>query len=299
MKTRSPSSVTLSSAASIMDDSSDKADNTVKINEMISQLTDHEMEIAAETSYDYFKYKNGDRKDIVRKMAQRYLDSKQKDLKVALTKMRETLAFREKVNINEIRSAFDNDNKETKSEIQVLLQHRLSKNSHYVQGYDLDGRATYIFRPRYVDEHDEEGSVKEILYTLERAIACSNSSTINILIDFSGFSLTKNTPPPSIGKKALTLLRQHYVGQINKIFIFDAPVGFSILWNMFKGFIGKETKKKLQFITHKKKAAGIMSKWYSDEKAASWMIPKRGLKNRELDVNEYLYQLSFDEAFHT
>lgn len=280
-----------------MEYSSDDGDDMVKINEMISQLTDHEMEIAAETSYGYFKYKNGDRKHSVRKMAKRYLDSKQKDTNVAVTKMRETLSFREKVNINEIRTAFDNDN-ETKSEIQVLLQHRLSKNSHYVQGYDLEGRATYIFHPRYVDEHDEEGSVKEVLYTIERALSCSKSSTINILIDFSGFSLTKNTPPPSIGRKTLLLLRHHYVGQINKIFIFDAPVGFSILWNMFKGFIGKETKKKLQFINHKKKNAGIMSEWYLDQEATSWMSPERGQKNRELDVKEYLYRLPFDEAFN-
>jgi len=266
------------------------------IHAMISKLTDREMEIAAQTSYEYFKYNKGNRKDIVSRMAQRYLDSK-KDPDVALTKMRETLAFRQTVNIDAIRTAFDEKNEcnnNSSADLKALLEHRLSKKSHYVQGYDRDGRATYLFTPRLVDEHEEEGSTKEILYSIERALACS--STINVIIDFSSFSLTKNTPPPSIGKKTLLILRNHYVGQINKIFILDAPATFSILWKMFSGFVGKETKKKIVFVNKKKKAT-IMSRYYSDQEATSWMIPDRGQKNRQLDVNEYFYKLPFDQAF--
>lgn len=268
-------------------------ENDSVVNIMVSQLTEKEMEIAAQTNYDYFKYNKGSRTDIVRSMAQRYVDSK-KDADVALTKMRETLEFRQTVNINTIRTAFDDPENSRDGTEKALLEHRLSKKSHYVQGYDKDGRATYLFIPRRVDEHEEEGSVKEILYSIERALACS--STINVIIDFSGFSLTKNAPPLSIGKKTLLILRHHYVGQIDKIFILDAPVAFPLLWKMFKGFIGKETKKKIHFVNEKKKAT-ILSQYYSDQEATSWMIPERGQKNRDLDVDEYLYQLPFDQTF--
>jgi len=288
---------------------------------MIAQLSKKEIEIAARTSFQFLQKRKlhdydiseelgskflsleQERMALVEEMAKRYLRSK-KDPDVALKKMKKTLEFREKIDIDGLRLAFyDEKMEKEKAELimktRASLEQRLLKRSHFVQGYDKAGHATYIFIPRNITEHDLEWSLKEVLYTLERAISCSksNDKTINIIIDFSGFSFSKNNPPVDIGKKCLLLFRDHYVGQIHRIFILNAPAGFALLWNLFKHFIGKDTTKKIKFVSGSKQKRNVMSKWYSTNEATSWMIPEKGCKNRNFDVKEYLYKTPFDRAF--
>jgi len=313
--------------------SSDKCSNDKygkKLRQMLSQLNEEELEIAARTSYEYLKQQtaqqqqqqqqlsSSDRKKYAKIMAKRYLESKLGDVDVATKKLKDTIRFRKRIDVDSLRRTFD-DNKNdllvdnnNSSSIDVVdkdqnqsskkkLESMLLSKRNYVQGYDIDGRSTHIFVPRRASKntHDLEWTLKESLYTIERAIACSKAidHSINAIIDFRGFRITEHAPPVEIGKEFLLALRHHYAGQVNKIFIVDAPVAFSFFWNLFKQFVGKSTQSKIMFLVSGRNKHTVLQKYYTNEEATLWML-SNGSKTRELDVQEYLYHTPFDQAFN-
>jgi hypothetical protein len=278
-----------------------------KINFIISRLSAQELETAARSSsYEYLKNPvPSQRNQFARRIVQRYLKSKNGDVDVALEKIKNTLKFRQEIQIDDLITAFD-DNKEENGEdgdennttVEILKKH-LSSKKYIVQGYDKYGRSTLYFIPRFVSEHDLEWTLKEAIYSIERAIACSRSEdgTINAVVDFSGFSLSQHSPPLEIGKQFLTTLRSYYAGQINRIYLINTPFSFSFLWNIFSPFIGTNTRDKILIVNGAQSKRRDVLDLYDLKEVPSWLVPGGG-NNRPLDVDEYLYELSFDTAFN-
>jgi len=346
----------------------------VQVDFMLSQLTDEELEIAARASYQYLvNPRNKCPKTYARTMAERYFRSK-KDPHLALRKMRATLAFRKDIDIDGLRLAFNtslsdpindgpmsmpmpplpksmswlsesSDSSESSSsssassaasDVAEPLERFLSTGKNVVMCYDRQGRSTHFFVPgKTVVEHPV-WTLKESLYTMERALACSRApdSSVNVIVDVRGFSLLTQTPSIRLGGHFLNTFRQHYAGQLHKIFVIDAPVsqvlqqhapfsleiifltllcyafcflplytqqtGFSTIWKVFSPFLGKATQKKVIFLSGKKQKQSILSQYYDPSQAADWMLPlseNENGKNREFDVEEYLYKTPFDCAF--
>jgi hypothetical protein len=264
-----------------------------KVEYILSKLSPDEVETAAMASYQYLKNPVlSEQAHHAAKIAFRYLQSKS-NVETALPKLKETLKFRRKMDIVGLIQAFDKD---PSSDYALHLQEQLSSKKMYVQGYDKQGRSTLLFIPRLVLNHDVEWTVKEAVYSIERAIACSKSKDglINAVVDFSGFSVTKNAPPLEIGKQFLKTLRGHYAGQIHRIYLVDTPSSFSFFWRIFKSFIGKKTREKIQFLSGESKIK--LMEVYDVDQVASWMTPC-GTKNRCLDLEEYLFDTPFDRAF--
>jgi hypothetical protein len=143
-------------------------------------------------------------------------------------------------------------------------------------------------------DHDLDSAI----YSIERAIASTRSldNTINCVVDFSEFPLS-NIPPMDIGKQFLGTLRVIYVGQIHRIFLVNVPVTFTILWNIFKPFVGKDTRDKITMIKDDNEdKEKEMLHLYDLQELPSWVV-SGGKKNRSLDVDKYLFALSFDTAF--
>ena len=281
------------------------SDNSIQDPEdlILNHLTPDEIEIAARTSYAYVKDNTTDaslhkqtRLRYAKLMARRYLDSTggQKHYTKALARMKKTLQFRRKIDIDGLRECMSNP----QSEYHAHLTKELSSRHLYVQGYDREGRSTYVFLPRRVQGHDPVWTIRAHMWTLEKAIACSRTEdqTVNAVVDFNGFSTIRHAPPTSIGKELMQTLRAHYVGHINQIFLIDAPTAFLCLWAVFKPFAGKVTRSKINFLSSERQKQDVISRWYADDQAPSWMLPS-GTKNRDLDLDEYLYQTPFDKAF--
>lgn len=261
---------------------------------MLSKLSECEKEIAARTSYSYVKEPTEERKLIFAEaMAKRYLSSKSDKTK-ALAKMKATLVFRKDLDIDALLDTPLNPT----SPLHKPLRNFFSNKKLYVSGYDKDGRSTYIFVPRLVEDHCPRWTVKGHVYSMERAIACSKASdkTVNAVVDFNGFSFLRNTPPAAVGKEIMLTLRNHYVGHIHQIFIVDAPAAFLCIWKIFEPFAGTSTRTKIKFVNSASQKEQVVGRLYSKEEAASWMLPG-GLKNRELDVDEYLFKTPFDSSF--
>lgn len=261
---------------------------------VLNELGDDELETAAKTIYKYVQNPSPDTRELyATSIGRRYLDSKNGNVALATKKLKKTLQFRQDYDIEGLMTAFEDRNSKTAQN----LYNEVKDKKFYVQSYDKDGRATLYFVPRNTTRFDKEWHLKEAIYSIERAIACSKTldGTINAIVDFSGFSIRKHSPPMDIGKEFLTTLRSHYAGQINKIFLLDCPASFNILWKIFSPFIGTNTRSKIEFLSGRKQKAKF-TKWYSVEEVPPFVHPD-GCKDRDLDVNEYLFELRFDEAF--
>jgi hypothetical protein len=266
-----------------------------QVDDLVKRLSDDEIEGAARSSFAYTKdtlHQNG--LFYAKQMAKRYLESACQEKGKALRKMKATIKFRREKDINGLREAIN----DPVSDYHVQLKKSLASGHLYVQGYDRDGRATYVFVPRLVTSHDPTWEIRTHIWTLERAIACSRAKdkTVNAVVDFNGFSTLLHAPPASIGKEIMTTLRNHYVGHINQIFLIDAPTAFLCLWAVFKPFAGRMTRDKIQFVSSKEQKQQVLGQWYDAEQAPSWMLPS-GKKNRELNLEEYLHETPFDRAF--
>lgn len=284
---------------------------------MLSQLSAEELEIAARSSFEYFKMRtrkdpaadedDGDDEDTLdpepyaKKMAERYWKSKKGDSELALEKMRATLAFRKEIDIDSLRLAFTQQTSDDDLDSSTLEKF-LSSGKNFVMCHDKEGRSTHFFVPRNTVEHDAEWTLKESLYTMERAIASSRApdQSVNAILDFRGFSVVYHTPPLSIGKEFLMTLRNHYAGQVHRIFLVDAPASFSWLWSIFSPFVGTSTRDKIIFVSGTTEKQAVFSQYYEPNEATEWMMPESKEetgKNADFDLVEYLYKTPFDKAF--
>jgi len=263
-------------------------------NEMLANLDNEEMETAARACYEYVKDPKGEERDeYAKRICLRYLKSKKGDLELATEKVKATLQFRKDYDVEGLMTAFD----DADSGLATNLQKQLSEKKFYVMGYDKEGRSTLYFIPRRTKSFDKVWHLKEAIYSMERAVACSKSRnhTINAVVDFEGFHLTKHSPPLDIAKEFLTTLRNHYAGQIHKIFLVNCPSSFSFLWKMVSPFVGTNTKSKINFVYSYKDDSALTALYDTDE-LPSFLAPA-GTKNRELNLEEYLFELPFDESF--
>ena len=288
------------------------------LQQMLQQLTADETEVAARASYKYLVRQQqkqqqdeplmnnaeNSRSYYAKLFVRRYLRSKDGNVDKALIRVKETLKFRQDMDVDGLRTCFDppsnstNDTDDATAANSIEYAKRLEKEMQcqnlYVQGYDKEGRSTYIFIPRNVQGHHAEWTIKQHVYTLERALAATKSpdQTVNAMVDFSGFSL-RNAPPTHIGKKFMKTLRHHYAGAIHNIYLIDAPSSFLCLWTLFKPLIGSKTRDKIHFVSSKRNG---LSQFYEADHAARWMM-ETGEKNRQLNVQEYLYETPFDCSF--
>jgi len=261
---------------------------------ILAQLSHDEIETAALACHEYMKHPNEtQREDYAERIILRYVRSK-RNVATALKKLKATLLFRKDMDIVGLVKSFKED---PSGEYSVRLQKQMASKKMYVQGYDKSGRSTLFFIPRLTQCHDSYWTLKEAVYSIERAIACSKAADglINAVVDFSGFSITKHAPPLDIGKQFLTTLRNHYAGQIHRILLLDVPRTFSLFWTIFQPFIGSKTKAKILFLSGSKKSK--LSKLYHEDQVPSWMLSD-GEKNLELDLDEYLFKIPFHCAFN-
>jgi CRAL/TRIO domain len=263
-----------------------------QISYMISQLSDEEQELAARTNYSYFCSRDESlRLPAVQHMCARYLRSK-KQPDVALVKMKETLAFRKEMNVDHLRVALHSDNV-AKCETAQKLKSHVEHKAVYVQGYDKEGRSTFIFEPHRVVEYCHEISLKHHVWTLERAIACSKhpDKTINAVINCGEFVAKHHAPPVNLAKDFFKALRSHYTGHVNKIFLVAPPRSVGFLWSVFKPFVSERTKNNVVFVTKPDQLA----EFYCESQAKPWML-KGGMLTEDFDVEEYI-ERPFDTAF--
>jgi hypothetical protein len=273
----------------------DDSSTSLMVDYIQSRLSADDLETAAMASYQYLRNPDKSNQSFhARKIVERYWNSKS-NVETALRKLRATLTFRRSIDVVGLIKSFDKN--EVYDHYSFHLQKHLSSKTTFVQGYDKVGRPTLYFIPRKVQGHDSVWTLKQAVYSIERAIACSKAKDglINAVVDFSGFSVMKHSPPFDIGLEFVTTLRNHYVGQIHRIYMVDTPSTFSFFWKVFKPFIGTTTRNKIYFISNSRDRAKLKES-YDVDQVPSWLI-SGGKKNRDLDLDYYLFETPFQRTF--
>mmetsp|Transcript_17542 Transcript_17542/g.35706 ORF Transcript_17542/g.35706 Transcript_17542/m.35706 type:complete len:347 (+) Transcript_17542:109-1149(+) len=316
-----------------------KTKGTNSIDTIFRHLSDEQIEIAARSSYRYLvSSTNGnaseeDRDKHAKAMIFRYLQAEQKVHPnspseqweaAALDKMKKTLAFRVEKNVDDIRLCFDkthssssssSENEEEKkaddsyeeekrkerTRIRKGLEDRFQNGASVVRGYTKDGRALFLNFPRTETSWNEEFFIAGNIYTIERALACTERNTdgekskIVVMYDYNEYAM-KNSPPTQLVKKLLYNLRDHWPERLEHVFVVDAPFIFRAFWAVIKHFIDPITKDLVQFVTGEEMKRKVFSEIVSEEHATPWMLAE-GKNAEDADMQKYLRDIPFDYAY--
>lgn len=262
---------------------------------IMAALSEEEKEVAARSSYAYLQQSiSGDlsKRDVYASdMAQLYLDSKKNDWNLALTKLRETLIFRQKNNLDKLR----------------LEPHRLHQNLSqrlvYVRGYDRDGRALWIGVPRETKNHEGSATIESAVFTMEKAIAYSQNKgheQVTAIPHYAGIDKMKDKQPLSVARQVMDTLRRHYVGRVHRIYLVDAPWSLRTIWGMLKPFAGQATREKVVFVTGDSEKESVLGPILDPDQASEWMLPqhrKEMASSHNFDLRAYLDETPFDKTF--
>ena len=271
-----------------------------RIDEVVQALTPKEQDTAARMNYQYLLDPNDEslKKQSMRAAVQRVLRSKNHSVTRTLQALRSTLSFRQKINVDGLRLAFA---EEAGSSLYEPLAQHLSAGMVYVQGYDKEGRSTYVFEPHRVTNSPDEldWTIRMHVYTLERAIACSKcpEKSVNAVVNFQNFSIRKHKPPMELGIEFMQTLRCHYSGYVHQIFLVDAPSTFLCLWTVLAPFLAAKTKKKIHFVSGNKQKTKLVGDLYDNDQVPSWLLPQ-GTLNRAFSPQLYLRETPFDKTCH-
>jgi len=155
---------------------------------MLNSLTEVELETAARASYQYFiaadtvePSENSPSKDerykYAMRMARRHLIAEKGNLSLALNKMKLTINYRNKINIDMIRRCFtgreykNDDEREMRGVVEKGLEKELSDGKHFIRGHDNEKRSLFCMFPRRYKSYDAKWYLLAKIYTLERALA--------------------------------------------------------------------------------------------------------------------------------
>ena len=196
-------------------------------------------------------------------------------------------------------------NIEADSEIRKQIVQEHETGCMYVRGYDVDGRAIICAHLGARNTRDEEAQLRSLVYTLEKAFACTSRKSMEIggrplekvlmVFDFDGYS-RKNSFQFSTLKKVNEILSHQYPERLKAVYMINPPVIFSVVWKMIRPFIDPVTRQKYHICNGEKELKQLTSRVRDLDRWEHAFGGKRNPMVRPFDAQEYL-QLPFAEAF--
>eukprot|EP00587_Corethron_hystrix_P008177 CAMPEP_0113315134 /NCGR_PEP_ID=MMETSP0010_2-20120614/10924_1 /TAXON_ID=216773 ORGANISM="Corethron hystrix, Strain 308" /NCGR_SAMPLE_ID=MMETSP0010_2 /ASSEMBLY_ACC=CAM_ASM_000155 /LENGTH=336 /DNA_ID=CAMNT_0000171575 /DNA_START=112 /DNA_END=1123 /DNA_ORIENTATION=- /assembly_acc=CAM_ASM_000155 len=281
-----------------------------KLNAMLSELSSEEVEGAALTSYVYWQEIN--KKDLdpslldslrqskALAMARRCLVGDKGDSDLAMIRLRGTLQWRKKKDIDGMRRCFYNQDAQH-NDLRQGLEFSMSTGKQIVRGFDRKGRYVHLLVPRLkVDGDSVEGILAATVYTAERAIAATERRTegnlekFYVVFDYTGFEY-KHSVSLAAAKAVVFALRDHYPERVQQIYLLDAPFVFQFFWNIIQPFIDPVTRGKIQFLSGDEKHVEF-SNLFDLEQAIPCQLAG-GKLSATYDCTKFMVDVPFDCAY--
>jgi hypothetical protein len=173
----------------------------------------------------------------------RYLRARKLDVDDAAKALLATAAWRVSYGVDTLNSA----------DLQEPIQRQ---NFRLSPGVDRAGRPI-VMTIKKAEEGDEdyELSVRNIVYTLEKAVASmprEHEKWIWVM-DLSAYSQANRTPL-SVTRQTMDIFSSHYPERLHRCFIIDAPWAFRMIWRIISPFIDSVTTSKIAFINDRNSA---------------------------------------------
>lgn len=203
---------------------------------------DEEQRKALETIRETFKDKDGTGLQMNDSTFTRYLRARTFNIPKTISLLDSTISWRKSFGLEKLHTEW--------SDI-IRKEHESSKM--YVRGFDKEGHALVYMRPALENTNDHEGNMKNLVYTMERAIACMEATTgqekLSLVIDYTGFSLS-NAPPMKTSRETLSILQDHYPERLYRAYCIRPPIVFYAFFKVISPFMDSVTKQKLCMLTN-------------------------------------------------
>ena len=290
---------------------------------LVQQLTDEEQEIAAQCSYAYwFLSRYGsqpeDQQDestrfaTAMREANRHNNTAETPREI-LKILKATLEFHKSHKTRLFRTCMAEDDETTEETIDDMLLSRQRRDrihdemfnyqTNVIRGYDRDERAIFFAFPRKKagTPQMEEAFVDSMLYTMERAVACSEYLSVGrqdqifCIIDIKGGSC----PPFKNLQAAVGVMQKYYPGRLRRSIVLNAPYIATAMWKMLKPFLDPVTASKFVFPRGggASKDSSLISEMIDESQAMPVLLPGRGKLSPNVDVNRSLYEVPFHELY--
>jgi hypothetical protein len=175
------------------------------------------------------------------------------NIRKAIKRIKYAIQWRKELKVEEMLKAAHNPTTPQEAETRNMLMKEAETGKMHVRGYDKDGRAVmYLYQSRENTWH-EENNVKNLVYSIERLIACSknNNREKSVLVfDFLGWKM-KHASSMALTKMTIHIVQECYVERIERIYFCNAPAVFRTFFNMVKVFLDPLTKNKVLFLTER------------------------------------------------
>lgn len=292
------------------------ADGAESKMEILKELTDEEVEIAARSSYRYLiKSISKDesekpslelRTKMALGMVDRHLIQAKGNKQKALSQIKETIQFRKDMNVDGIRLChydLDSENKEY-AELRALLDKELETPVWQIRGKDKENRTPLnaIVSEKTDGRFHPVEYIRIHMYFVERALACGErlrdsyeDSKFVVYTDCSGFFLAC-APPLGVSRGILDLMAKHYPERLKAFYLVDTPLVFRAFWQLIKPFIDPKTKGKMHFITGEEQRRETFSKLIDPEQAMPFSNPD-GILTSKFDAKKFTYDTPFDHYY--
>lgn len=199
-------------------------------------------------------------------MVLRHYRAEKGNVDSAISKIKSTIKWRREFGVADIVTCFDDLEDASLKPLRDIFREEAKTGKLYVRGRDRGGRAIQYMAPGRENTNNETNQMKFLVYTLERAVACTAAEqarrkdagfqdTINpgeekicIIINFDRWTLRKS-PPMSTTLYTLQILQEHYCERLHRAYVFNPPKFFVYFWNLIHRFVDPVTKDKIQFCT--------------------------------------------------
>ena len=217
--------------------------------------------------------------------------------------LKNAVEWRRSARVNDIINCMKEEvGTDTEIRQQIVQEHETGRM--YVRGYDVDGRAVICSHLGARNSRDEEAQLRSLIYTLEKAFACTARTSREIggsalekvlmVLDFDGYS-RKNSFQLSTLKKVNEILSFQYPERLVAVYMVNPPVIFSVIWKLIGPFIDPVTRQKYH-ICNSEWDLKVLTSRLKDPDKMDRAFGGTGLLVRPFDAEEYL-QLPFDVAF--
>ena len=199
-------------------------------------------------------------------MVLRHYRAEKGNVDSAISKIKSTIRWRREFGVTDIVTCFNDLEDASLKPLRDIFREEAKTGKLYVRGRDRGGRAIQYMAPGRENTNNETNQMKFLVYTLERAVACTAAEqarrknagiqdTINpgeekicIIINFDQWTLRKS-PPMSTTLYTLEILQRHYCERLHRAYVFNPPKFFVCFWNLIHRFVDPVTKDKIQFCT--------------------------------------------------
>jgi hypothetical protein len=138
-----------------------------------------------------------------------------------------------------------------REEWKETMQVKNTTGKTYVRGFDTNGHPILVVRPKNENTNNLEGNIRNLVYTMERAIACTAKSGVEklcLVIDYDGYSIL-NAPPMKTSREVLSILQDHYPERLFRAYCVRPPMIFYGFYRVISPFIDPITAEKIVMLT--------------------------------------------------